>query len=73
MAPIDVTLILTDDSESPIPLNKTIWIAEPLPSHRSEDGNWIVPSLFGRDAIWPGDFELSYTNGSIRLIRPDDE
>ena len=36
-------------------------------------GNWTLPSIFGRDAIRPGDFELSYINSTVTLIRPDDE
>ena len=73
MAPLEVTLILTDDSESPIHVDRTIWVADPQPAYRSDEGNWSVPSLFGRDAIRPGDFELSYMNGSVTLIRPDTE
>ena len=54
-------------------LAQRIWIAEPLPDYRSEEGNSFVPSLFGRDAIRPGEFELSYVNSTVTLTRPDVE
>lgn len=73
MAPLEATMTLTDDTDSPIQIERRIWIAEPQPGYRSEEGNWLVPSLFGRDAIRPGDFELSYLNSTATLIRPDDE
>lgn len=71
--PLDQTLRLVDDLDNPIALSTPIWIAEPQPGYPSNDGNWALPSLFGRDAIRPGDFELSYINGTVTLIRPDNE
>ena len=73
MTPLKATLVLTDDTDSPIELAQRIWIAEPQPDYRSEEGNWLVPSLFGRDAIRPGEFELSYVNRTVTLTRPDYE
>ena len=73
MRPFVAALTLTDDTDSPIEFRRRIWIAEPQPEYRSEEGNWMVPSLFGRDAIRPGDFELSYIKSTVTLIRPDDE
>ena len=69
--PLDATLILKDEYDDPILLRQVIWIAEPTPSEPSISGNWSLPSIFGRDAIRPGDFELSYINGSVTLVRPD--
>ncbi len=71
--PFDATLILKDQYDDPILLRQIIWIAEPTPSEPSISGNWEIPSIFGRDAIRPGDFELSYIKGTATLIRPDDE
>lgn len=70
--PLDVTLVLRDQYDDPITLHQTIWIAEPTPSEPLLSGNWESPSVFGRDAIQPGDFELSYINGTVTLLRPDD-
>ena len=71
--PIDSTLTLEDDADSPVDIQAQLWVAEPQPVEPSEQGNWLEPSIFGRDAIRPGDFELSYIKGTAILIRPDDE
>ena len=66
--PINASLTLEDEAQSPLTIGTQLWIADPGPA-----GNWNEPSLFGRDAIRPGDFELSYINGTVTLLRPDDE
>ena len=66
--PIDASIALEDDTQSLLTIGSQLWLADPEPQ-----GNWTEPSIFGRDAIWPGDFELSYNNGAVTLIRPDDE
>lgn len=71
--PLDAVLILKDEYDDPIRIQQTIWIAEPTPSEPSNTGNWDMPSIFGRDAIRPGDFELRYSNDSVTLFRPDAE
>ena len=71
--PINAVLSLEDDVEVEIALAIRLWVAEPRPDHPSTSGNWAIPSIFGRDAIRPGDFELSYLNGTVTLIRPDNE
>lgn len=71
--PLDVRARLEDDTDSPLELAAQVWVAEPRPREESEVGNWLEPSIFGRDAIRPGDFELSYTNNTVTLIRPSDE
>lgn len=65
---IDAALTLEDDAQSPFEITTRLWLADPEP-----EGNWSEPSIFGRDAIRPGDFELSYINGTVTLIRPDAE
>ena len=71
--PLDAAIGLRDEYDDPLLLNRIIWIAEPNPAEPSLSGNWDLPSIFGRDAIRPGDFELSYINGTVTLLRPDDE
>ena len=71
--PLEVTLRMQDEHDDPLSINLTVWIAEPNPGEPSLIGNWTLPSIFGRDAIRPGDFELSYLNSTVTLIRPDDE
>lgn len=66
--PIEASLTLEDDAQSPLKIGTQLWVADPEPA-----GNWNEPSLFGRDAIRPGDFHLSYSNGTVTLLRPDDE
>ena len=66
--PIDATMSLEDDAQSPFEIATQCWLADPEP-----EGNWDEPSIFGRDAIRPGDFELSYIDETVTLIRPDDE
>lgn len=66
--PIDATMSLEDDAQTPFDITTQLWLADPEP-----EGNWYEPSIFGRDAIRPGDFELSYIDGTVTLIRPDDE
>ena len=70
--PLDVRARLEDDTDSPLELAAQVWVAEPRPREESEGGNWLEPSIFGRDAIWPGEFHLSYIDSSVSLIRPDD-
>ena len=69
--PLMVTLTFQDDVDVDISLDLEIWLARPYPDYPSSAGNWELPSLLGRDAIQPGDFELSYINGTVTLIRPD--
>lgn len=71
--PLEVTLRMHDEHDDPLSISQTIWIAEPDPGEPSLTGNWTFPSIFGRDAIRPGDFELSYSNNTVTLIRPSDE
>ena len=71
--PLDVTLSLRDEFDDPLLIIQTVWIAEPTPNEPSLSGNWSLPSIFGRDAIRPGDFELSYTKESVTRIRPENE
>lgn len=66
--PVEASMTLEDDAQSPFAIATQLWLADPQP-----EGNWYEPSIFGRDAIRPGDFELSYINGSVKLIRPDNE
>ena len=71
--PIDAVLTLEDDVDVEIALPVQLWVAEPRPDYVTTTGNWAIPSILGRDAIRPGDFELSYINGTVTLIRPDNE
>ena len=64
---------LEDEVQAQIELPIPHWVAEPQPRWASDDGNWALPSIFGRDAIRPGDFQLSYINGTVTLFRPDNE
>ena len=66
-------LLLEDEFQTEIEISSRLWIVEPQPIQQMDVGNWTLPSIFGRDAIRPGDFELSYTNSTVTLIRPDDE
>lgn len=66
-------LLLEDEFQIEIQLNSRLWIVEPQPVERVDVGNWTLPSIFGRDAIRPGDFELSYTRETVTLLRPDHE
>ncbi len=68
-----LTIVFLDDVDTEVEIEREVWIAEPFPAEYSSEGNWEHDSLLGRDAIWPGDFELSYINGSVTLLRPDDE
>ena len=69
----DAALILIDEVGVEVRLDVQLWLAEPGPRDQAPGGNWSLPSIFGRDAIRPGDFELSYIDGTVTLIRPDDE
>lgn len=71
--PFDVVLHLEDQLGNDVALGKRIWIAEPPEVEFSSQGGWALPSILGRDAIRPGDFEVSYINNTVTLIRPDDE
>ena len=66
-------LLLEDEFQTEIEISSRLWIVEPQPIQQMDVGNWTLPSIFGRDAIRPGDFELSYLNSTATLIRPDDE
>ena len=69
----DAVLILVDEVGVEIRLEVPLWLAEPSPRDQAPGGNWSLPSIFGRDAIRPGDLELSYVNGTVTLFRPEDE
>ena len=69
----EMLIRIEDENADHINLGRRVWVAEPTPDYPSEAGNWTLPSIFGRDAIRPGDFELSYINNTVTLIRPDDE
>ena len=71
--PLDTVVHFEDEADSSVSLFMRVWIAEPNPDYPSLTGNWALPSILGRDAIRPGDFELSYIKGTATLIRPDDE
>ena len=71
--PIELRLLLDDDSDARVVIPVRAWMTEPQPDFPARNGNWAMPSIFGRDAIWPGDFELSYIDNTVTLIRPDDE
>ena len=73
VVPIDAVLRLEDEFDAEIVITQRIYLAEPLPPYESREGNWDFSSLFGRDLIRPGDFELSYQNRTVTLIRPDFE
>ena len=66
-------LLLEDEFRTEIEINSGLWIVEPQPIQELGVGNWTLPSILGRDAIRPGDFELSYINNTVTLNRPDDE
>lgn len=69
----DAALILVDEDGVEVRLDVQLLLAEPSPRDQAPGGNWSLPSIFGRDAIRPGDFRLSYTDGTVALIRPDVE
>jgi hypothetical protein len=71
--PIDAIVRLEDHLSNDVPVPKTLWIAEPPTQEYSLQGSWTLPSILGRDAIRPGDFQLSYIDNTVTLIRPDDE
>lgn len=66
-------LLLEDEFQTEIEINSTLWIVEPQPIQQMDVGNWTLPSIFGRDAIRPGDLEFRYSDGTVTLIRPENE
>ena len=71
--PFEMSLGIEDENLEQLHIGRRVWIAEPVPDLPSDSGNWALPSIFGRDAIRPGDFELSYTRETVTLFRPDYE
>ena len=71
--PIEVRLLLDDDGDARVAVSITAWMTEPRPDFPAREGNWVMPSIFGRDAIWPGDLEFRYSDSTVTLLRPDDE
>ena len=69
----DAALILVDEVGVEVRLDVQLWLAEPSPRDQAPGGNWSLPSIFGRDAIRPGDFHVSYIENTVSLIRPDHE
>ncbi len=69
----DAALILVDEVGVEVRIDVQILLAEPSPPDQAPGGNWSLPSIFGRDAIRPGDFQLSYIENTVTLVRPDDE
>ena len=69
----DAVLILVDEVGVEIRVETPLLLAEPSPRDQLPRGNWALPSIFGRDAIRPGDFELSYINNTVTMVRPNDE
>ena len=66
-------MLLEDEHQTVVEVGTRVWLAEPFPTQPSSGGNWALPSIFGRDAIRPGDFQLSYIESTATLIRPDHE
>ena len=71
--PLDAIVHLEDKLGNDVAISRRIWLAEPPREEFSDSGDWQLPSIFGRDAIRPGDFEMSYVNHTVTLIRPENE
>lgn len=69
--PIELRLLLDDDGDAQVAIPVRAWMTEPQPDFPARDGNWAMPSIFGRDAIWPGDLEFRYSDSSVTLVRPN--
>ena len=69
--PLRIVLRFVDDSETQIDVAISAMVVEPDTPAASDSGNWAMPSILGRDTIWPGDLEFRYSDGTVTLIRPD--
>ena len=61
------SLALTATDRSEITFNLPIAVAEPIPPYPGEHGNWLMPSLLGRDILQHFDLHLSYHPPSVTL------
>ena len=61
----DLTFRFEGDSE--ITLAIPLVIAQPTPPTPSRQGNWLIPSLLGRDILEWFDLELSYNPPSVTV------
>lgn len=62
-----MSLQFTDDAGGYIALTMPIAIAEPIPSQPGEHGNWLMPSLLGRDVLQFFNLYLGYHPPSVVL------
>ena len=65
MSPI--SLRFTDDAGGHLTLTLPVAIVEPLPPQPGDHGNWLMPSLLGRDVLQHFDLHLSYHPPSVSL------
>ena len=55
------------DNGDEITLDTPIVIAQPMPPTPGRQGNWLIPSLLGRDILEHFDLALSYNPPSVTL------
>ena len=60
-------LRLSSDDGRYLPIVVTVAILEPVPSQPGRHGNWLMPSLLGRDILQHFDLHLSYHPPSVTL------
>ena len=57
---ISTQLQFTDDAGGHLTIEIPVAVAEPVPPQPGEHGNWLMPSLLGRDVLQYFDLRLSY-------------
>ena len=62
-----MSLRFTDDAGGYIALTAPVAIAEPVPPQPGEHGNWLMPSLLGRDVLQYFDLQMGYHPPSVVL------
>ena len=62
-----MSLRFTDDAGGYLALTLPVAIVEPLPPQPGDHGNWLMPSLLGRDVLQHFDLHLSYHPPSVSL------
>lgn len=62
-----MSLRFADDTGGYLALTLPVAIAEPVPPQPGEHGNWLMPSLLGRDVLQHFDLHLSHHPPSVVL------
>jgi hypothetical protein len=69
VTPMELWLRDTDGIDFPVLLN--VAITKPSPAEPGHDGNWMMPSLLGRDILDRFDLTLSYNPPSVTLTEAE--